>query len=185
VDRQRLSYGVEGLAFYALCECDQSGARIVAYFSRELVSDKILACIVVLPPFEGRGHGRFLVSLAYELAKRRNAIGGPERPLSALGELAFKSYWRDTVLELLRTQADRPQTLEGIEATTGITQREVAMVLAELRLVVPAESGYELRFDRKRLAEEIGKRDAGKPKTDVDPRLCIWTREPVEEDEAE
>jgi hypothetical protein len=112
-------------------------------------------------------------------------IGGPERPLSTLGEFAFRSYWKDTILELLRTRVDQMQSIEDIEEITGIKQAQVAMILRELHLIGPVHREYELQFDRERLAEEIEKMGTGKAKLDVDPLFCIWSRDAEEEDEVE
>lgn len=42
------------------------------------------------------------VSAGYELSKLENAVGSPEKPLSDLGKLSYRSYWSWVLLEILR-----------------------------------------------------------------------------------
>jgi histone acetyltransferase MYST1 len=61
-----------------------------------MTNDFNLACIMVMPPYQRRGFGKFLISLSYELSKGRKCT--PEKPLSDMGKVGYKSYWSDTIL---------------------------------------------------------------------------------------
>lgn len=45
--------------------------------------------------------GGTIVFLGYELTKLEKKTGSPEKPLSALGQMTYKSYWHSTVLTKL------------------------------------------------------------------------------------
>ena len=71
LDHKTLYYDVDLFLFYILCECDERGAHIVGYFSKEKHSEEgyNLACILTLPPYQRKGYGKFLISMSYELSK--------------------------------------------------------------------------------------------------------------------
>lgn len=47
-----------------------------------------------------------LFSPGYELAKIEGLIGSPEKPLSDLGRLSYKSYWEGVIFKYLLEYAD-------------------------------------------------------------------------------
>jgi len=97
-----------------------------------------VSCILTLPIHQRKGYGNLLIEfskykilknlrilfrrnsyisfhffIGYLLTKRESKTGSPEKPLSDLGLLSYRYYWRNVLFEVLN---DSPEALsiEGI-----------------------------------------------------------------------
>ena len=136
LDHKSIYFDVSPFKFYVLTENDKNGNHIVAYFSKEVSesSEYNLSCIMVLPPFQRKGYGQFLISLSYYLSNKQNKICTPETPLSDLGKISYKSYWTITILDaLLKNKGNL--CVKDLSEQTGIKPEDITYTLNELSLI--------------------------------------------------
>src|SRR5579859_2627220 len=161
LDHKTLYYDVEPFLFYVLCECDDRGCHFVGYFSKEKrsVSGYNLSCIVTLPIYQRKGYGFFLISFSYLLSQRENRPGSPEKPLSDLGLLSYRSYWKTTLARTLLTLLDQGGnvSIQGLGRLTAMTDDDVVSGLEGLDALVrdPVTGTYAIRIVREKLEERV------------------------------
>ena len=108
------------------CKRDDSGCHIIGYFSKEKESAENynVACILTLPQHQRHGYGKLLIEFSYELSKIEGKLGSPEKPLSDLGLLGYRSYWAEKIIELLLNTSD-DISIDDIAQKTSITHTDV------------------------------------------------------------
>uniref|UniRef100_A0A915IFZ8 histone acetyltransferase n=1 Tax=Romanomermis culicivorax TaxID=13658 RepID=A0A915IFZ8_ROMCU len=72
-----------------------------------------LSCILILPPYQCKGYGKFLIELSYVLSKFEDKIGSPEHPLSDMGLIAYRGYWKEKIIEYLDELEDQNFSVRG------------------------------------------------------------------------
>lgn len=176
LDHKTLYYDVSWFMFYIICELDDRGTHIAGYFSKEKVSTENynLACIMILPPYQRKGYGRFLTQLSYELTKAEGKTGSPEKPLSDLGLLSYKSFWTFELLTVLdkSTPANTP-TIDQLAQMTGFCKEDIIATLSELKMLKKWRGQLELQFTNKQVASQLKHYENKKFKV-LDPQHLIW-----------
>ncbi|KAI8822428.1 acyl-CoA N-acyltransferase [Fimicolochytrium jonesii] len=148
LDQKTVFYDIEPFLFYILTESSSpsasrssadasEGDAVVGYFSKEKVSfdGYNLACILVLPPFQRRGFGRMLIEFSYELSKHQHRIGSPEKPLSDLGLVGYRSYWATVLVDLFRNNVGVSVSVRDVSVMTSICEEDVVDALGSMGLL--------------------------------------------------
>merc|ERR1719328_998981 len=181
LDHKTLYYDTDPFLFYVMCEYDDVGFHIVGYFSKEKESseDYNVACILTLPPYQRKGFGKLLIEFSYELSKFEGKTGSPEKPLSDLGLLSYRSYWTNAILMVLleaKNAADPDNAADGdppsvtineICEQTSIKKDDVVSTLQKLNLINYYKGQYILTLNQELVGKHM--KEMNKRKLRIDP----------------
>ncbi|KAI1773242.1 acyl-CoA N-acyltransferase [Hypoxylon cercidicola] len=134
-----------------------SRPQVVGFFSKEKLSwdNNNLACILVFPPWQRKGLGALLMGVSYEISRREDILGGPEKPISELGRKGYKRFWAGEIARWLlglgvpnpnseAADGEDGETLASIEQcskATWIAPEDCLAVLREMGVVEDAGPG--------------------------------------------
>jgi len=143
-----------------------------------------VSCILVLPVHMRRGFGRVLIEFSYLLTKVEGRTGSPEKPLSDMGLVSYRSYWRNVLCSLLLRYKGREPKIDDegqisiaqIARETGMTPDDIISTLEALRFLVrdPCTKTYALRLDYDYMKEYVDKHEK-KAHIKLDPAKLCWT----------
>ncbi|KAJ3029744.1 UNVERIFIED_CONTAM: hypothetical protein HDU68_011261 [Siphonaria sp. JEL0065] len=178
LDHKTLYYDVEPFLFYVMTERDDEGFHFVGYFSKEKRSGSNynLSCILTLPIHQRKGYGQLLIDFSYLLSKKEEKPGTPEKPLSDLGLLSYRSYWRWAILQELR-KIDKPTvSIEELGKRTCMTYDDVVSTLTNLDMLVKdSQNEYVIRYNVVLVDEYLAKLESKKYPV-IRPNSLRWTR---------
>lgn len=176
LDHKTLYFDVEPFMFYVLTEVDRQGAHIVGYFSKEKESPEgnNLACIMMLPPYQRKGYGKLLIAFSYELSKREGVLGSPEKPLSDLGKLSYRSYWSYVLLKLLGGSRGMV-SIKELAQETSISNSDIITTLQSMNMVKYWKGQHVICVTSKTVDELIRDGQFKEPKHPIDPEYLRWT----------
>lgn len=190
LNSKTLYYDVEPFVFYVLTEMDEndiSKYHFVGYFSKEKLnnSDYNVSCILTLPIYQRKGYGSLLIDFSYLLSRHEFKFGTPEKPLSDLGLVSYRNYWKIAVAYTLKklhaeflknnTSKQIVVSLEIISKLTGMKPSDVVVGLEQLEgLIKNKQTGkYAIAINLPVINEVIEKWEL-KGYTTLVPQNVLW-----------
>ena len=184
LDHKTLFYDVDPFLFYVLTENDERGCHILGYFSKEKESAENynVACILTLPQHQRKGYGKLLIEFSYELTKLEGTVGSPEKPLSDLGLLSYRSFWTEaivnTLMSLSRDLDDGGDSrfsisIEQLSKITGFTCDDILHTLQAMDALRYRKGQHVIVLSEKHIAdhERLSKKNRHK----IEPKCLQWT----------
>ncbi|KAJ5888491.1 hypothetical protein N7495_008532 [Penicillium taxi] len=181
LDHKTVFFDVATFLYYILTftdSIDSDSYRVLGFFSKEKLSwdANNLACICVFPPYQHRQLGKLLMGVSYKLSGWEypgGYIGGPEKPLSDLGQKSYNRFWAERIARYLlcgrngspsiETDQQKPatpskasrkkprsemMTVEEIGLATGMLTEDVITALKSMGVVAPDTSPKKRKTPR-------------------------------------
>lgn len=170
LDNKSVFFDVYGFNYFLLVHTSPTtgNQQIVGFFSKEKMSwdNNNLACILVFPPWQRKGLGTILMGVSYEISRREEILGGPEKPISDLGKKGYKRYWGAEIarwlLEVKETDRKKGRgmvSVEKISKETWIHGDDCLPVLRAMGIVEKAGRGKgtveRVRIDKAKVREWV------------------------------
>lgn len=177
LDHKTLYYDVEPFLFYVMTMSDSEGFHTVGYFSKEKNSflNYNVSCILTLPPYQRQGYGRLLIDFSYLLTRVEGKIGSPEKPLSDLGLISYRSYWKDVLLGYLCSRAGTTLSVKDISQEMAIHSYDIVSTLQALGMM-KYWKGKHIILKKQDVLDEYVERvkRRGSLLKEVDPSCLKW-----------
>lgn len=177
LDHKTLYFDVEPFLFYVMTEADNEGAHIIGYFSKEKNSflNYNVSCILTLPPYQRQGYGRMLIDFSYLLSKVEEKVGSPEKPLSDLGLISYRSYWKSILLEYLSSYEGKGISIKDLSQETAITAYDIVSTLQALGLLKYWKGKHIVLKRREVINDYMIKAKKRKPDKIIDKECLRWS----------
>ncbi|KAG5361714.1 Histone acetyltransferase KAT7 [Yarrowia sp. C11] len=193
LNSKTLYYDVEPFMFYVLTENDPFGCHFVGYFSKEkqqpykTTGTNNVSCILTLPIFQRKGYGQLLIDFSYLLSRVEGRPGTPEKPLSDLGLLSYRKYWRLMICRFFFNAREKMEdkkatpnfSIMDITKSTGMTPDDVISALESLEFLVrnPETGKYAIRLNWDAIDMVVNKYKANNY-VQLEPSKLIWAPVP-------
>ncbi|KAG9508950.1 Histone acetyltransferase KAT7 [Fragariocoptes setiger] len=176
LDHKTLYFDVEPFLFYVMTEYYSGGFHIIGYFSKEKNSslNYNVSCILTLPPYQKHGYGKLLIDLSYLLTKLEGKVGSPEKPLSDMGLISYRSYWRLIILEYLCNHKAKEISIKDLSTETGVNAYDIISTLQAMGML-KYWKGKHLVLTRQDVLDDfrVNKRKKSSFKR-IDPSCLRW-----------
>ncbi len=176
LDHKTLYFDVEPFLFYVMTTADSEGCHIVGYFSKEKNSfqNYNVSCILTLPCYQRQGYGRLLIDFSYLLSRVENKVGSPEKPLSDLGLITYRAYWKDVILEYMCNYAEKEISIKNFSEEMGINSYDIVSTLQYLGMI-KYWKGQHVILKKEDLIEEYLRKTRNRPKgRQIYPNALKW-----------
>ncbi|XP_065353390.1 histone acetyltransferase KAT7 isoform X2 [Cloeon dipterum] len=195
LDHKTLYNEVEPFLFYVMTTADPEGCHTVGYFSKVSVLTTLhgiiicawmrveknsflnynVSCILTLPPYQRQGFGRLLIDFSYQLTRKEGKIGSPEKPLSDLGLISYRSYWKDVLLEYLCNFGGKELSIKDISQEMAIHSYDIVSTLQALGMM-KYWKGKHIILKKQDVIDEYVERTKRRGKVkEIDPSCLNWT----------
>lgn len=177
LDHKTLYFDVAPFLFYVMTEFDKDGFHILGYFSKEKNSflNYNVSCILTLPPYQKQGYGKLLIDLSYLMTRLEGKVGSPEKPLSDMGLISYRSYWKLIILEYLSNYQAKEISIKDISQETGVNAYDIISTLQAMGML-KYWKGKHLILTRQDILDDYRvnrrKKDSFKR---IDPNCLRWT----------
>ncbi len=128
--------------------------------------------VLTLPPYQRKGYGKMLIQFAYELSKAEGKVGTPEKPLSDLGYLSFRSYWTTELIEILKSKRG-PLSIRDLSKMTSIKTEDIISTLQSLNLIKYYKGQHVISLTPKVLEDH--EKHMAKQTRDIEAKYLHWT----------
>ncbi|POS87211.1 hypothetical protein EPUL_004051 [Erysiphe pulchra] len=175
-----LYYDVEPFLFYVMTEYDQYGCHFVGYFSKEKRPSSLnnVSCILVLPIHQQKGYGHLLIDFSYLLTRVEKKTGSPEKPLSDMGLVSYRNYWRLVLCRYLKDfkPGDKIPSIREISDSMGLTPDDVISALDALGTLIrdPITGTYAMKITPD-YYQEVFQRYESRKYVKLNPKALFWT----------
>ncbi|XP_057314256.1 histone acetyltransferase KAT6A-like [Hydractinia symbiolongicarpus] len=177
LDHKTLYYDVEPFLFYVLTKNDNTGSHLVGYFSKEKACQQKynVSCIMTMPQYQRQGYGRFLIDFSYLLSRIEGQPGSPEKPLSDLGLITYRNYWKSVIAEYLYNHMyDKAVTIKSISLATGMDPHDIAATLQQLNVVQLRNGKVTIVINERVIGDQMAKVKLQK-RIAIDEEALRWT----------
>lgn len=177
LDHKTLYFDVAPFLFYVMTEFDEDGFHILGYFSKEKNSflNYNVSCILTLPPYQKQGYGKLLIDLSYLMTKLEGKVGSPEKPLSDMGLISYRSYWKLIILEYLCNYQAKEISIKDISQETGVNAYDIISTLQAMGML-KYWKGKHLILTRQDILDDyrVNRRKKNSFRR-IDPSCLKWT----------
>ncbi|XP_042870231.1 histone acetyltransferase KAT7-like [Penaeus indicus] len=130
---------------------------------------------MTLPPYQRQGYGRLLIDFSYLLTKNEGKIGSPEKPLSDLGLISYRSYWKDLLLSYLATYTEKNVYIKDMSTEMAVSSYDIVSTFQAMGMM-KYWKGKHILLRRQDLLEEFLERQKRRRADykEIDPKCLNW-----------